>query len=58
VASLLGDTPGDDPPVYVYPRLVSRYEADGTLPAVPLRPVALPVPAEAELAVACLLADR
>jgi len=57
VAELLGDTPAVARKSYIDPRLISRYETDGALPAVPARPAALPVPAEAELAVARLLAD-
>jgi DNA topoisomerase IB len=57
VAELLGDTPAVTRKSYVDPRLISRYEAHGQLPSIPGLPAALPVPAEAELAVARLLAD-
>jgi len=57
VAAWLGDTPAVARNSYVDPRLVRRYEADGQLPTVPVMPAALPLPAEAELAVASLLAD-
>jgi DNA topoisomerase I len=57
VAELLGDTPAVARSSYVDPRLISRYETDGELPSIPARPAALPVPAEAELAVARLLAE-
>ena len=55
VADWLGDTPSVTRTSYVDPRLISRYETDGELPAVPALPAALPAPAEAELAVAALL---
>jgi DNA topoisomerase IB len=57
VAELLGDTPAVTRKSYVDPRLVSRYETHGQLPSIPALPATLPVPAEAELAVARLLAD-
>jgi DNA topoisomerase IB len=57
VAELLGDTPAVTRKSYVDPRLISSYETHGQLPSVPVRPAVLPVPAEAELAVARLLAD-
>jgi DNA topoisomerase IB len=57
VAELLGDTPTVTRKSYVDPRLISRYEADGQLPSVPVGPAALPVPEDAEQAVAQLLAD-
>ena len=57
VAELLGDTPTVARKSYIDPRLITRYETDGQLPTVPARLAALPVPAEAELAVARLLAD-
>jgi DNA topoisomerase-1 len=56
VAGWLGDTPAVARASYVDPRLISRYEADGELPAIPPLPAALPAPAEAEVAVAALLA--
>jgi DNA topoisomerase IB len=55
VAAWLGDTPSVTRTSYVDPRLISRYETDGELPAVPALPAVLPAPAEAELAVAALL---
>jgi len=57
VAELLGDTPAVTRKSYADPRLISRYEADGRLPSVPVRSAALPVPEAAEQAVAHLLAD-
>jgi DNA topoisomerase-1 len=57
VAELLGDTPAVARKAYIDPRLISRYEALGQLPSIPSLPAALPVPAEAEVAVAELLAD-
>lgn len=56
VADLLGDTPAVTRSSYVDPRLVSRYQAEGALPLVPAGPAVLPVPRDAELAVARLLA--
>jgi DNA topoisomerase I len=56
VASLLGDTPTVTRKSYIDPQLISSYESAGELPAVPPAPVALPAPAEAEIAVAALLA--
>jgi hypothetical protein len=40
---------------YIDPRLITLYQADGRLPAIPALPAALPAPAEAEAAVAALL---
>lgn len=57
VAEWLGDTPAVARSSYVDPRLVRRYQADGQLPTVPAMPATLPLPAEAELAVARLLAE-
>jgi DNA topoisomerase IB len=56
VAGWLGDTPTVTRASYIDPRLISRFEADGQLPAVPALPAVLPAPAEAEIAVAALLA--
>ena len=56
VAGLLGDTPAVARASYIDPRLISRYEFDGQLPGVPVLPVVLPATAEAEIAVAALLA--
>jgi DNA topoisomerase-1 len=56
VAAWLGDTPAVARSSYVDPRLVSRYESEGELSAIPALPTVLPAPAEAEIAVAALLA--
>jgi DNA topoisomerase-1 len=56
VAGLLGDTPAVARASYIDPRLISRYEFDGQLPGVPALPAVLPATAEAEIAVAALLA--
>jgi DNA topoisomerase I len=56
VAGWLGDTPAVARKSYIDPQLISRYESAGELPTIPALPVALPVPAEAEIAVAALLA--
>jgi len=56
VADWLGDTPAVARASYIDPRVISRYEAEGQLSAVPALPAALPAPAEAESAVAALLA--
>jgi DNA topoisomerase I len=56
VAGWLGDTPAVARSSYVDPRLIGRYEADGELPTIPSAPAVLPAPAEAEIAVAALLA--
>ena len=56
VAGWLGDTPSVTRASYIDPRLISRYQSDGELPAVPALPAVLPVAAEAEIAVAALLA--
>jgi DNA topoisomerase IB len=58
VAIWLGDTPTVARTSYIDPRLISRYESDGRLPAIPAVPAALPVAAEAEVAVAALLAAQ
>jgi DNA topoisomerase I len=55
VAGWLGDTPAVARKSYIDPQLISRYESAGELPAIPSAPVALPAPAEAEIAVATLL---
>jgi DNA topoisomerase-1 len=57
VAGWLGDTPSVTRASYIDPRLISRYESDGRLPAVPALPAVLPAAAEAEAAVAALLAE-
>ncbi len=56
VASWLGDTPAVARTSYIDPRLISRYESDGGLPTIPALPAVLPAAAEAEAAVATLLA--
>jgi hypothetical protein len=56
VAGWLGDTPAVARKSYIDPQLISHYESAGELPAIPSAPVALPAPAEAEIAVATLLA--
>ena len=56
VAGWLGDTPSVTRTSYIDPRLISRYESDGELTAVPVLPAVLPAAAEAEIAVAALLA--
>jgi DNA topoisomerase I len=56
VAGWLGDTPAVTRKSYIDPRLISRYESVGELPTIPAAPVALPAPAQAEIAVAALLA--
>ena len=55
VAVWLGDTPAVARKSYIDPQLISRYESAGELPTIPAVPVALPAPAEAEIAVAVLL---
>jgi DNA topoisomerase IB len=56
VARALGDTPAVARSSYIDPRLVSCYESEGRLPGIPARPALLPAPAEAETAIAALLA--
>jgi DNA topoisomerase-1 len=56
VADWLGDTPAVTRASYIHPALISRYESDGRLPAVPLLPAVLPAAREAEAAIATLLA--
>jgi DNA topoisomerase I len=58
VATWLGDTPTVARKSYIDPRLISRYESDGHLPAIPAVPATLPASAEAEVAVAGLLAAQ
>jgi DNA topoisomerase-1 len=58
VATWLGDTPTVARKSYIDPRLISRYESDGHLPAIPAVAAALPAAAEAEVAVAALLAAQ
>jgi DNA topoisomerase-1 len=56
VADWLGDTPTVARASYIDPRLIARYQARG-LPTIPRLPALLPAPAEAETAVAALLAE-
>ncbi len=56
VADWLGDTPAVARSSYIDPRVISRYESDGELPAIPRLPAVLPAAAKAEIAVAALLA--
>jgi len=55
VAEWLGDTPAVARGSYIDPRLISRYESDGRLPAIPVAPPELPADTDAEAAVAALL---
>jgi DNA topoisomerase I len=55
VADWLGDTPTVARSSYIDPRVISRYQSDGQLPTIPRLVPVLPVPAEAEVAVAELL---
>ncbi len=56
VADWLGDTPAVARASYIDPRLIARYESDGRLAGIPALPARLPAGAEAESAVAALLA--
>jgi DNA topoisomerase I len=56
VAAWLGDTPAVARGSYVDPGLITRYQAQGELPGIPVLPAALPASAQAEAAVAALLA--
>jgi DNA topoisomerase-1 len=56
VAQWLGDTPAVARSSYIDPRLISRYESDGELAAIPALPPVLPAGPDAEAAVATLLA--
>jgi DNA topoisomerase I len=56
VADWLGDTPAVARNSYIDPRVIGRYSADGQLSAIPRLPAVLPAAAEAEIAVAALLA--
>jgi DNA topoisomerase I len=56
VADWLGDTPAVTRASYIDPRVISRYSSDGQLGTIPRLPAVLPVAAEAEIAVAALLA--
>src|SRR5262249_24479726 len=55
VAGWLGDTPAGAREAYIDPQLVTPYESAAELPTIPAAPVALPAPAQAEIAVATLL---
>jgi len=56
VANWLGDTPAVARASYVDPRLISRYQSGAGLTTIPLLPAELPAGADAEAAVAALLA--
>jgi DNA topoisomerase I len=56
VAEWLGDTPAVARSSYIDPRVISRYSSDGQLATIPSVPAVLPAAAEAEAAVAALLA--
>jgi DNA topoisomerase I len=56
VADWLGDTPAVARASYVDPRLISRYQSGGGLGTIPVLPAELPAGADAEAAVAALLA--
>jgi DNA topoisomerase I len=58
VADWLGDTPAVARASYIDPRVISRYTSDGQLTAIPRLPAMLPAAAEAEVAVAALLAEE
>jgi DNA topoisomerase I len=58
VAEWLGDTPAVARSAYIDPRLLSRYESDGGLSAIPVLPPQLPADADAEAAVAALLQEE
>jgi DNA topoisomerase I len=57
VADWLGDTPAVARGSYIDPRVIDRYTTDGQLAAIPRLPALLPAAAEAEIAVAALLAS-
>jgi len=57
VADWLGDTPAVARGSYIDPRVIDRYTSDGRLTGIPRLPALLPAAAEAEIAVATLLAD-
>jgi DNA topoisomerase I len=56
VAAWLGDTPAVTRASYVDPRLITLYEAEGQLAAIPALPAHPPAPRAAERAVSALLA--
>jgi DNA topoisomerase I len=58
VAEWLGDTATVARSSYIDPRLIARYESDGGLVGIPAGPAVLPAGADAETAVAALLAGE
>jgi len=56
VADWLGDTPAVARGSYIDPRVINRYSSDGQLAGIPRLPALLPAAAEAEAAIAVLLA--
>jgi DNA topoisomerase IB len=58
VADWLGDTPAVARASYIDPRVIDRYSSDGQLATIPRLPAVLPAAAEAEIAVAALLAGH
>ena len=58
VADWLGDTPAVARSSYIDPRVISEYESDGELPAIPKSPAMLPAAADAEAAIAAFLAAQ
>src|SRR6516162_3841371 len=56
VADWLGDTPAVARGSYIDPRVIDRYTSDGRLTGIPRLPALLPAAAEAEVAIAVLLA--
>ena len=58
MADWLGDTPAVARGSYIDPRVIDRYTADGQLAGIPRLPALLPTAAEAEIAVAALLAGE
>jgi DNA topoisomerase I len=55
VAGWLGDTPAVTRSSYIDPRVISQYESEGELSAIPKLPAVLPAGADAEAAVAAWL---
>jgi DNA topoisomerase IB len=58
VADWLGDTPAVARGSYIDPRVIGRYSSDGQLATIPRLPAVLPAAAEAETAVAAMLAGE
>ena len=56
VADWLGDTPAVARGSYIDPRVINRYSPTGSSAGIPRLPAVLPAAAEAEIAVAALLA--